>query len=65
MLCEVMAQLGNLFERLSLLIFPPNLKIGRFLDKEAWGTVQEGQLDGKAVAVKKILSWPSLLSSAP
>ena len=49
-----MAQLGSLFERLPLPIVPPNLKIGRFLDKGAWGTVHEGQLDGKPVAVKKI-----------
>ena len=33
---------------------PTNFKIGRELNRGAWGTVHEGQLDGESVAVKKL-----------
>ena len=49
-----MAQLVRSIERLSLPARPPNLRIGRELDRGAWGTVHEGDLDGESVAVKKI-----------
>ena len=49
-----MAQLGKLIERLPLPIVPPNLKIGREIDRGAWGAVHEGQFEGTSVAIKKI-----------
>ena len=51
-----MAQLalGELIERLPLPIVPSNLKIGREVDRGAWGAVHEGQLGGMAVAVKRV-----------
>ena len=52
--CEEMAQLSKLFERLPLPLVPPNLKIGREIDRGAWGAVHEGQLEGTSVAIKKI-----------
>ena len=33
---------------------PPNLKIGAELNRGAWGVVYNGDLDGRAVAVKRI-----------
>ena len=50
----MMAQLGRLMEILPLPIPPTNFKIGRELNRGAWGTVHEGQLDGESVAVKKL-----------
>ena len=47
-------RLRKLLERLPLPTVPPNLKIGREIDKGAWGAVHEGELDGKSVAVKKL-----------
>ena len=41
-------------EILPLPYAPPNLKIGCELNRGAWGTVHEGQLDGESVAVKKL-----------
>ena len=41
-------------EILPLPIPPTNFKIGRELNRGAWGTVHEGQLDGELVAVKKL-----------
>ena len=49
-----MAQLVRSVEMLSLPARPLNLRIGRELDRGAWGTVHEGDLDGESVAVKKI-----------
>ena len=51
-----MAQLalGELIERLPYPIVPSNLKIGREIDRGAWGTVHEGQLGGRPVAVKRV-----------
>ena len=49
-----MAQLGKLMEILSLPTPPKNFKMGNELNRGAWGTVHEGQLDGESVAVKKI-----------
>lgn len=48
------AQLVRSIEALSLPTRPPNLRIGRELNRGAWGTVHEGDLDGESVAVKKI-----------
>ena len=50
----MMAQLGKLIKVLSLPTPPTNFKIGRELNRGAWGTVHEGQLDGESVAVKRI-----------
>ena len=47
-------QLVRLIDRLPLQIVPPNLKIGREIDRGAWGIVHEGELDDKSVAVKKV-----------
>ena len=47
-----MAQL--VIEQLPLPIVPPSLKIGRRIDKGAWGAVHEGELDVELVAVKKV-----------
>lgn len=49
-----MAQLVKLIERLPLPIVPPKLKIGREIDRGAWGAVHEGELNGELVAVKKV-----------
>ena len=49
-----MAQLGKLIERLPLPLVPPNLKIGREIDRGAWGVVHQGQFEGTSIAVKKI-----------
>ena len=49
-----MAQLVRSVERLSLPARPLSLRIGRELDRGAWGAVHEGDLDGELVAVKKI-----------
>ena len=49
-----MAQLVRLIERLPLPFVPPNLKIGREIDRGAWGAVHEGEFDGELVAVKKV-----------
>ena len=49
-----MAQLRKPKKILSLPTPPTNLKIGRELNRGAWGTVHEGQLDGESVAVKNI-----------
>lgn len=50
----MMTQLGKLIEILPLPYAPPNLKINRELNRGAWGTVHEGQLDGESVAVKTV-----------
>ena len=39
---------------LSLPPIPSNLRVGREIDRGAWGAVHEGELDGQPVAVKKI-----------
>ena len=49
-----MAQLRKPKKILSLPTPPTNLKIGRELNRGAWGTVHEGQLDGELIAVKKL-----------
>ena len=49
-----MAQLVRLIEGLPLRTVPPNLKIGSLIDRGAYGTVHEGELDGESVAVKNI-----------
>ena len=33
---------------------PPNLRVGREIDRGAWGAVHEGELDGQPVAVKMV-----------
>ena len=48
-----MAQL-ELVKRHSLPLKPPNLKIGREIDRGAYGAVHEGELSGQPVAVKKV-----------
>ena len=50
----MMTQVGKLIDILPLPVAPPNLKIGRELNRGAWGTVHEGQLDGESVAVKTV-----------
>ena len=35
-------------------IVPPNLKIGREIGRGAYGTVNEGQLEGQTIAVKYV-----------
>ena len=57
-----MSQLVRSVERLSLPARPLSLRIGRELDRGAWGAVHEGDLDGESVAVKKI---HELLKDAP
>ena len=48
-----MAQpLAKLIEQLPSV--PSKLKIGREIDRGAWGTVYEGKLSGQPVAVKKV-----------
>lgn len=49
-----MAQLVRSVEEFPLPIRPPSLRIGRELDRGAWGVVHEGEFDGQSVAVKKI-----------
>ena len=49
-----MAQLAKLIDKLPLPRIPPSLKIGREIDRGAWGVVYEGKLSGELVAVKKI-----------
>ena len=56
-----MAQLRSL-ERLSLPARPLSLRIGRELNRGAWGAVHKGDLDGVSVAVKKV---HELLKDAP
>lgn len=48
-----MAQLKSI-KRLTLPFVPPNLKIGREIDRGAWGAVHEGELGGQPVAVKRV-----------
>ena len=53
--CEgIMSQLAKLIDKLPLPRIPPSLKIGREIDKGAWGVVYEGKLSGEPVAVKKV-----------
>ena len=53
--CEgIMSQLAKLIDKLPLPRIPKTLKIGREIDRGAWGVVYEGKLDGQPVAVKKI-----------
>ena len=49
-----MAQLMRLIEGFPLRTVPPNLKICGLIDRGAYGTVHEGELDGESVAVKNI-----------
>ena len=49
-----MAQVGKLIERLPLATKPTNLKIGRELNRGAYGVVYEGTLAGQQVAVKGV-----------
>ena len=50
----MMAQLGKLIEVLFLPIPPTNFKIGHELNRGAWVTVHEGQLDSKSDTMKNI-----------
>ena len=49
-----MAQLGKLIERLPLTTKPTNLRIGRELNRGAYGIVHEGTFAGQQVAVKGV-----------
>ena len=49
-----MAHLRKVIERLPLAIKPANLKIGRELNRGAYGVVHEGVFAGQKVAVKGI-----------
>ena len=49
-----MAHLRKVIEKLPLAIKPPNLTIGRELNRGAYGVVHEGVFAGQQVAVKAI-----------
>ena len=49
-----MAQVGKLIERLPLTNKPTNLRIGRELNRGAYGVVYEGTLASQQIAVKVV-----------